>query len=135
MKAELRERRIYMIQEYSRTLSEKNAIESTAKNFVVNKDTLYVDWSRRNSWLKEIVPLKDNTNHIRQMFLEIYRSLQEIQELASQADNDNCRLGAHKLRINTLFKLIDFLKNYDAEELRERVEKIEKQLEKGAFIP
>ena len=135
MKAEVRERRIYMMQEFWRSRSEKMAIESTSKKFGISKDTLYVDWSRRDTWLKEIVDLRDTSNLIRQLFLDVYGSLLEIEELASKADNDNCRLGAHKLRINTLFKLIDFLQSYDVEELRERVEKLEKKAEGGMFIP
>jgi len=131
----VRERRIFMMQEYRRTLSEKKAIESTSRKFRMKKDTLYVDWSRRDIWLKDIVDLSANSNLIRQLILEVYRSLKEIEELASKADNDNCRLGAHRLRVNILFKLIDFLHSYDAEELRERVRKLEKKAEIGMFIP
>lgn len=135
MKSAVRERRVFMIQEFNRSLSEKKAIESTSERFGVNKDALYVDWSRRDSWLKDIVNLSDNSNLIRQLVLEVYKSLNEIEDLASKADNDNCRLGAHRLRVNILFKLIDFLQSYDAEELRERVEKLEKKVERGMFMP
>jgi len=135
MKPEIRERRMFMIQEFGRSLSEKEAIESTAKKFGLTKDALYVDWGRRNNWLREIVDFKDNSNVIRQLIIEVYRSLQEIEKLASNADNDNCRLGAHKLKFNVIFKLIDLYRSYENEDLRERIEKLEKKIEKGVFIP
>ena len=49
--------------------------------------------------------------------------------MALNADNDNCRLGAHKLRLNVIFKLIDLYSTYDNEELGQRLEKIERILE------
>ena len=61
--------------------------------------------------------------------MEVRRSLQEIEKLALNADNDNCRLGAHKLRLNVIFKLIDLYSTYDNEELGQRLEKIERILE------
>ena len=134
MKPEIRERREYMIQEYSRSFSQKQVIEATANKFEVSQDTLYVDWSRRNSWLKEIVDFKDSSNMIRLLLVEVRRSLQEIEELAANADNDNCRLGAHKLRVNVLFKLVDLYRTYDNEELRERIERLERAVGEGVVI-
>ena len=129
MKTEIRERRIFMMEEYGRSLSEKEAIEATAKKFKVNKGSLYTDWSRRENWLNEIVDLKDSSNMIRQLVFEIYRSLQGITKLSENADNDNCKLGALKLRIKVLFKLVDLYRTYDNEELRQRVEQLEEIVE------
>ena len=129
MKTQVRERRFHMIQEYSKSHSEKKAIESTSKKFGVKKDVLYVDWSRRDRWLKDVIDLKDAGNMICQLLIEVQSCLQEIDELAKNADNDNARLGAHKLRINILFKLIDLYRTYDNEELRERLEKLERIVE------
>lgn len=135
MKPEIRERREYMMNEYGRSFSEKQAIDATANKFHVSTETLYVDWSRRQGWLKELVKLSDNDDLIRQLIVQIQMSLNEADELKNNADNDNCRLGAIKLKINTLFKLMNFLHNYDAEELRERIEKLERIVDKGVVIP
>ena len=135
MKSGIEKRREYMIMEYSRSFSVKQAIEATANMFQVSPDALYMDWERRHSWLKELVKLNDNGDLIRRLILEIQLTLKGVDELRVNADNDNCRLGALKLRISTLFRLIDLLHSYDAEELRERVVKLEALAEKGVFVP
>ena len=135
MNKQVRERREFMVQEYNRTQSEKKAIESTSKKFKANKNSLYVDWSRRNNWLNEVVNLKNSCYIIQQLLKEALKTLQEIDKLASEADNDNCRLGALKLRVNVIFKLIDVYRTYDNEELRERIKKLEEMTKRGVFIP
>ena len=125
MNKKIRERRIYMIKQYNQSLSEKQAIEATARKFGIKKETLYIDWSRRGSWLKEIVDTKDHLIKIREWEDEIQKSLIEIEKLAQNADNDNCRLGAHRTRIDTLFKLIGLHRSLDREELLDRIEKLE----------
>jgi hypothetical protein len=135
MKQEIRERRVFMVQEYERSLSEKQAIQATAEEFQVNPDTLYVDWSRRGSWLKEIINFKDSPNLVRGAIIEIHRIMQKVEELAKNSDNDNCKLGAYKLQINSIFKIIDLYRSYDNEELRERIEKFEQTIGKGVIIP
>jgi hypothetical protein len=135
MKPEIRERRIYMMQQFGQTFSEKQAIEATAKKFNINKDTLYTDWNRKDSWFKEIIDFKNNDNIIRQLLLDINRTLMEIQQLRKNTDNNNCKLSAYKLQLSTQFRLLDFFKNYDNEELKDRIEKLEEQAKKGTFIP
>ena len=115
-----------MIQEYSRTFSEKMAIESTSKKFNVKKEMLYVDWGRRNRWLPNIISLKDSSNLIRLLLIEIDATLKQVDKMILETDNDNCRLGALKLKVNSVFKLIGLYRCFDEEDLRERVENLEK---------
>lgn len=131
MKKKIRERRSYMINEYNQSLSEKQAIEATARKFGIKKETLYIDWSRRGSWLKEIMDTKDHLIKIQQWEEEIQKSLKEIEKLAANADNDNCRVGAHTLKINILFKLIDLHSSLDREKLLDRIEKLEEIVSKN----
>ena len=135
MKTELLERRSFMLNHYGKFFSLKDAVTDTAQKFGVKTSILYVDWNRRSSWLKQILSLKDNSDLIRQLLLEVFRVLREIEKFGSVADNDNCRLGAHKLRLNGLFKLIDLFRSYDNEALKERIEKLEKKAAGGMFIP
>ena len=118
-----------MIQEYSRTFSEKMAIESTSKKFKVKKETLYVDWDRRDTWLPKIISLKDSSNVIRLLLIEIDATLKQVDKMILETDNDNCRLGALKLKVSSVFKLIGLYRSYDEEDLLERIEKLEEIVE------
>ena len=134
MKTELKQRRTYIIDVYGQTFSEKIAIEATAKKFGVKKNIVYVDWKRRNIWLKDIISFKNSNFLIRHFLRKVVKNLMEIEKLATNSNNDNVRLGAHKLQMSSLFKLIDFYHNYKNEELLERMEKIEEQIQKmGAY--
>ncbi len=116
-----------MIREYGRSYSLKKAVKLTATEYECNEATLYVDWSRRKVWLKEICDFKDAGVRIRELILDQDRLMGEIDELKENADNSNCKLGALKLATHTRFKMIDVLRELGNQELeRIRLEEIDK---------
>jgi hypothetical protein len=123
----VRERRVFMLREYGRSYSLRNAVKLTATEYECNEASLYVDWSRRKVWLKEICDFKNAGVRIRELILDQYRLMAEIDELKENADNSNCKLGALKLAVHTRFKMIDILRELGNQELeRVRLEEIDK---------
>ncbi len=123
----VRERRVFMLKEYGRSYSLRKAVKLTAAEYECNEASLYVDWSRRKVWLKEICDFKDAGVRIRELILDQYRIMGDINELIENADNSNCKLGALKLAVHTRFKMIDVLRELGNQELeRIRLEEIDK---------
>ena len=135
MKPEIRERRVFMVEAYGRSFSLREAVELTARRFQCEKMTLYVDWNRRGEWFKELCDLKETTTLIRQMIMDIFWNLKDIEEMRSMTKNDSIKLGTIKLAINTRLKLIELLRDFGYEELAERIEALERLSETGVFVP
>ena len=133
-RAKIFERRVYFVRCLCRFLSLKDALEVTASKFKVRVSTLRMDWSRRDSWPKEILEEVNDTSRISVYKKEICRTLAQTEYLIGTTKNDNCKLGATKLRISTLLKLIQLENSCKWKELWEKVETLENQLkEKGVL--
>lgn len=116
-----------MLREYGRSYSLRNAVKLTATEYECNEASLYVDWSRRKVWLKEICDFKNAGVRIRELILDQDRIMGSINELMENADNSNCKLGALKLAVDTRFKMIAVLLELGNQELeRIRSEEIDK---------
>ena len=128
-RAEIYKRRTSFVRDYCRFLSLKDAFEATSEKFNVSVSTLRMDWSRRDSWPKEILEDINDSSLISIYKKEICRTLTRTEIMMGTTNNDNCRLGAMKLRIETLFKLIKLQKSVDLEDVLEKVENLEKKLD------
>ena len=128
-KAEIQKRREYLVRMYCRFLSLKDAFEATSEKFNVRITILRADWNRRDSWPEEILENVNDSSLIRIYSKEICRTLLRAEIMMSKTTNDNCRLGAMKLKVETLFKLINLQKSINIEELLERIQNMEKKLD------
>ena len=54
MKQEIVERRLFLLNNYGKFFDLKAAITATARKYDCKESTLYVDWSRRDRWLKNL---------------------------------------------------------------------------------
>ncbi len=129
LKRDIQERREYLVRIYCRTLSLKAAFEATSEKFKVSIPVLRVDWNRRDRWPKEIFENVTDPVLISIYLLGIHRTLQQTELLLSKTTNDNCRVGALKLKADSLFKLINLQKSITIERVLERLENMERTLE------
>jgi len=129
LKRDVQERRVYWVRIYCRTLSLKAAFEATSEKFHVSIPVLRVDWSRRDRWPKEIFENVTDPVLIYIYLLGIHRTLQQTELLLSKTTNDNCRVGALKLKADSLFKLINLQKSIMVEGILERLENMERTLD------
>lgn len=125
----IHKRREYLVRMYCRFLSLKDAFEATSEKFNVRITVLRADWNRRDSWPEEILENVNDSSLIRIYRKEICRTLLRAEIMMSKTTNDNCRLGAMKLKLATLFKLINLQKSINIEELLERIQNMEKKLD------
>ncbi|MQY62569.1 hypothetical protein GH146_04730 [archaeon] len=110
-------------------MSLKAAFEATSEKFKVSIPVLRVDWNRRDRWPKEIFENVTDPVLISIYLLGIHRTLQQTELLLSKTTNDNCRVGALKLKADSLFKLINLQKSITIERVLERLENMERTLE------
>ena len=112
------------------TWSLKSAAEAVSKRFNVSKETLRVDWHRRNKWLKEVLDHVSSPILSEFYLMGIHRTLQQIEEELTQNTNPNCRVGLLKTKAEILFKLIEIQKSIEYQEvLMKRIENMEKKLQ------
>lgn len=128
-KSNILDRREAFISYYYRTFSLKAALEATSQKFNISVSTLRVDWARRDNWPKHV--FKNVTDPVLNFIyrLGIHRTLQQTELLLSETTNDNCRVGALKLKADILFKLINLQKSITIERVLERLENLESKLE------
>ncbi|MHC3129855.1 MAG: hypothetical protein IBV52_07245 [Candidatus Bathyarchaeota archaeon] len=129
MKRDIQKRRVYFVMIYCRTLSLRATLEATSERFHVSTAVLRVDWARRDRWPKDV--FENVTDHVLMSIylLGIHRTLQQTELLLSKTTNDNCRVGALKLKADSLFKLINLQKSITVEGILERLENMERTLE------
>ena len=109
-------------------------IPLVASNHEVSEDAVKKDWDKRSSWMTNMIDLRNCGDLIRGCIIDIENYSIQLETFVKTSKNENCKLGAIKQLIENRFKLIKFYHSYDNEDLRERIEKLEKMAEKGVFI-
>lgn len=122
-----------MLKQYAKSFSLKETVELTSAKFGCKKASLYTDWARRPTWIKEVCDFQDADTHIRALVSSFPSLLTHLDDLIENADNSNCKLGAIKLSIETRFRMIELLKDLKAQEREEiRMEEV-KRMFPGPF--
>jgi hypothetical protein len=123
------ERRETFVETLCRTGSKRVAIQVTAEKFGVSPEAVKMDWSRRASWPLTIFK-KINSPVFTYLFtLEIREGLNQIEKLIRNTENSNCKLGAIRTKVDTLFKLVNLQRADSLENIQERMEMLEKRLD------
>jgi hypothetical protein len=119
------ERRKTFVETLSQTGSMKKTLDVTSKNSGVTKNALRADWCRRASWPKEVFEGITDPVFTFLYVLEIQGALRQIEQLIQKTDNPNCKLGAIRTKVDTLFKLVNLQRASSLEAVLARIEKLE----------
>ena len=123
------ERRRKFVQVLGQTGSRKIAEKVTARQFRVTIKAVQTDWRRRSSWPPEIFAQINNPVFTHLFTLEIRESLNQIEKMIRNTENSNCKLGAIRTKVDTLFKLVNLQRAVSLEKILERMEKLESRLD------
>jgi hypothetical protein len=121
-------RRKKFVEVLRQTGSKKIAEQEIAQEFRVTAEAVRIDWRRRASWPKEIFEEINNPVFTFMYMLEIREALNQIEKIIRKTENSNCKLGAIRTKVDTLFKLVNLQRSVSLENILERMERIESTL-------
>jgi len=118
-------RRKTFVETLSRTGSMKFALDVTSKKCGVTKNALRADWCRRSSWPKEVFEGINDPVFTFFYVFEIQGALRQTENLIRKTDNPNCKLGAIRTKVDTLFKLVNLQRAASLKAVLARMERLE----------
>ena len=132
MNQDLRERREKLLDLRFKGLPMNEIVTDLSKDYNVTESAIYMDWSRRDTWIKEVTEFTDLDSELYESLSHIKKARNKALLLVYSSDNDNAKVGALRLYADMNFKIINVimdLKKYrDIEEIKERLMELEQIL-------
>ena len=132
---EMIKRRGDMTSFHKKGMKTNDWIPIVASKYGVSEDAVKKDWNKRPFWNKNMIDLRNCGALIRGCIFDIENYSIKLENFVKTTKNENCKLGAIKQLTENRFKLIKFYHSYDNEDLRERIENLERVIGKGVVIP
>jgi len=111
MNREISERRVKMLNLMGMGLDSAEVVTTIAKEYGLNRKSVYMDWHRRGHWLKQVAGF-DRLENV------LYESLYSLNRVSNDAyllylkevDNPNARVGGLRLFVEIKFKIAEIVR-------------------------
>ncbi|MGD0996578.1 MAG: hypothetical protein ABR909_13785 [Candidatus Bathyarchaeia archaeon] len=127
MNLKLLKRRVEMLDAVNKGFHPSAVIEQLATKYKVSEWCLWSDWRRREKWVPVLLGLEKFAGFADSIELKLNAVQKAAWSLYSQADNDNARVGALKVVLDSLEVHSDIVLSRD---ILSRLEHVEELAEK-----